>query len=229
MVVEAGKPVRYAITNLAAYESDQRDDLLMRLRAYVRRCAFDEVDIVQLREKHLESGVLFALAQAATDELRSLRASSGASGSGGLHPSAPRFLVNGRPDIAAAAAADGVHLPSGAGELTPAQVRRVFTAASLPHCTVSVSCHTLQEVRAVRDGGADLLLFGPVFEKRTPGAVVVAGLGLEELQRATEAAHPVRVLALGGVTPANTAACLQAGAAGIAGIRLFSPRSPRDQ
>ena len=225
MVVETGKPVRYAITNLAAYGLDQGDDLSMRLRAHLRRWAFDAVDIVQLREKHLETGELFALAQAGIQALRTFSGPANTSDPAIPVYTLPRFLVNGRPDIAAAVGADGVHLPSGPGTLTPAQVRKVFFAAGLPRCFVSVSCHTLDEVHAARDAGADLLLFGPVFEKRVAGKVVVPGLGLATLGQACEAAKPLPVLALGGVTAANTPACLQAGARGVASIRLFAPAS----
>ena len=47
------------------------------------------------------------------------------------------------------------------------------------------------------------------------------GQGLEQLHAACIAAAPVPVYALGGVTLENAAACIAAGAAGIAGIRLF--------
>ena len=68
----------------------------------------------------------------------------------------------------------------------------------------------------------DLILFGPVFEKSVAGHRVHQGQGLELLNRASLQAGPVPLLALGGVTNANTAACLAAGAAGIAAIRLFA-------
>ena len=57
-------------------------------------------------------------------------------------------------------------------------------------------------------------MFGPVFEKgKTQPA------GLDGLHQACQ--YKLPVLALGGVTLANARACLDAGAAGIAGIRLF--------
>jgi thiamine-phosphate pyrophosphorylase len=147
---------------------------------------------------------------------------------------APELLVNSRADVAIAVAAAGVHLTAAPGELTPAQVRQLYAAAGLPEPIVSVSCHTLAEVARARDSAASLILFGPVFEKVTFEKAVSAGepiatgsgplatgAGLHLLRAACAAAASIPVLALGGITQANTAACLAAGAAGIAAIRLF--------
>lgn len=128
----------------------------------------------------------------------------------------PRVLVSGRADIALAADLAGVHLGSGPGELTPAEVRRLF-----PQAYVSTSCHTLAQVRRAREAGVSAILFAPVFGKRVHGVEVVAGVGLDALRQACEAAGPVPVFALGGVSQDKAAACLGAGAAGVAGITLF--------
>ncbi len=131
-----------------------------------------------------------------------------------LAGSRTKLLINGRLDVALATGAHGVHLTSREGELTPAQVRSIF-----PEAIVSVSCHTIDDVRHSLD--ADFLLFGPVFEKSVTGERVAEGSGLELLHQACLAAGQVPVLALGGITADNTNACLEAGASGIAGIRLF--------
>ena len=107
------------------------------------------------------------------------------------------------------------------GELTPGQARHIFAAAGLPSCFVSVSCHSVADAAAARGRGADLLLFGPVFEKRVGNVVIAHGSGLGSLREVCAQAQPVPVLALGGVAPATIPACIEAGAAGIAGIRLF--------
>jgi thiamine-phosphate pyrophosphorylase len=137
------------------------------------------------------------------------------------HGGKTKLLVNGRADVAVAAGADGVHLTSRPGELTAEQVRRVFAAAGRGEPVVSASCHTLDEVRGAVAGGVGLVLFGPVFEKRVGGEVVVRGVGMEALRKACEVAGGMPVLALGGVTAENAVACVEAGAAGVAGIRLF--------
>lgn len=157
------------------------------------------VDFVQLRAKSTDAGAMAALVREMIREV-----------------GAAKVLVSGRADVALAAGAAGVHLTSRHGELTPEQVRRVF-----PGATVSVSCHTLEDVSRAWEKKADLILFAPVFEKRVAGEVLVEGVGLEMLREACLAAGPVGVLALGGVTEANAGACVAVGAAGIAGIRLF--------
>jgi len=161
------------------------------------------LDYVQLRAKDADGGELLA---------RAIRLVAGGA----------TVLVNGRADVAVAAGAEGVHLTAAEGELTPEQVREVFARAKRPRPVVSVSCHTIGEVERAMIEEADMILFGPVFEKRVGGEVVVGGVGLEALQEACVAAGAVKVLALGGVTEENAAECLEVGAAGVAGIRLFA-------
>jgi len=63
-----------------------------------------------------------------------------------------------------------------------------------------------------------------VFGKRGSAGTPPAGLAaLREVCRAK-----IRVLALGGVTIDNAASCLEAGAAGIAAIRLFQENKIED-
>lgn len=172
-----------------------------------RRWAAEGVEFVQLREKQLDAGELVRLTAAMQAALRE----------GGK----TKLLVNGRADVAVAAGADGVHLSSRAGELTAEQVRRVFRVAGAGEPVVSASCHSLEDVWRAVDGGVNLVLFGPVFEKRVTGEVVVAGVGLEVLREACAAARETPILALGGVTWESAELCVEAGAAGVAGIRLF--------
>ncbi len=128
-----------------------------------------------------------------------------------------RVLVNSRLDVAIAAGADGVHLTGGPGELRPEQVRQLF-----PEAVISVSCHSVEEVARAAGRGVDAILYGPVFGKSVQGVGVAHGAGIEGLRVACEAANDASVLALGGVTMAMSKACAEAGAAGIAGIRLFA-------
>jgi thiamine-phosphate pyrophosphorylase len=111
-----------------------------------------------------------------------------------------RILVNERADIAIAAGADGVHLPAAA------------PCRTLPGLVVARSCHTLDDIRSAE---ADFVTFSPVFESPGKGKP----LGIDLLRQACRIGKPV--FALGGVTAENAASCDEAGAAGIAGIRLF--------
>jgi thiamine-phosphate pyrophosphorylase len=119
-----------------------------------------------------------------------------------------RLLINSRSDVALAAAADGVHLRS--DDISPRDARRLWASKTV----IGISCHSASEVERARSEGADFAVFGPVFEKKGVGAT-----GLDLLRQAC--AFKIPVLALGGITLENAHACVEAGAAGIAGIRLF--------
>lgn len=122
------------------------------------------------------------------------------------------ILVNGRADVALAAGASGVHLPS---DGVPVEALRQRFGGEL---ILGRSTHRLEEVAAARDEGADYVTFGPVYP--TPGkARYGPPVGLRELERA--AAFGLPVLALGGVGPDQLAAAAAAGAYGAAGIRAF--------
>jgi thiamine-phosphate pyrophosphorylase len=180
-----------------------------QLQSQIRRWSTDGIDLIQLREKSLGAEALCALAEAALQTLHEMQ-------------SPAKLLINTRADVAIAARAHGVHLTSHADELTPQQVRELFRHAGLSAPIVSVSCHTPADIARARHHAADFLLFGPVFEKRVDGELVAPGAGLEALALACAIAHGTPVLALGGIDSENASACLGAGAAGIAGIRLFS-------
>jgi len=179
------------------------------LKKDVARWAGEGVEFIQLREKSLGAGALLSLAEIALETLRETH-------------SPTKLLINTRADVAIAVRAHGVHLTSEADELTPQQVRELFTHAGFPAPVVGVSCHTPSEIARARHNAADFILFGPVFEKRIDGELVTQGVGIEALTLACTIAQQVPVLALGGVTSENSGACLAAGAAGVAGIRLFS-------
>lgn len=150
------------------------------------------LDYLQIREKHLTSGELFRLASAAAALARN-----------------GKLLVNDRLDVALASNAGGVHLPAGR---PPAASLRGLTPKGF---LIGVSCHSAEEVERAAREGADFAVLGPVFP--SPGKS--DPLGLPPLEAAARSAIPV--FALGGVTLENARLCLQAGARGIAGIRIF--------
>ena len=109
-------------------------------------------------------------------------------------------------DAAAAADADGVHLPS-AGNVAAARSR-------LPHGLIGASAHSADEASALLRAGADYVTVSPIFVTASKPGYGPA-LGLDGLARII-AETPGPVVALGGITDGNAAACLAAGARGIA-------------
>ena len=73
----------------------------------------------------------------------------------------------------------------------------------------------LYDLEEIENAEADFVTFGPVYPTPGKGDPV----GMEALKAACRLGKPV--LALGGVTLENAAECVRAGAAGVAGIRLF--------
>jgi thiamine-phosphate pyrophosphorylase len=208
----------YYITDRSQFRGDEparRRALLAKVAEAVR----EGVDYIQLREKDLSTRDLQSLAKDAIRTIREARTAN----------DVPRtaLLINSRTDIALAANADGVHLRS--EDVSPTEVRRLWTLCSAGAPAregpiVAVSCHNTDDVNRAQSQGADFAVFAPVFEKNNARGVQAAGIAA--LQEACRAKIPV--LALGGVTMENAAACLQAGAAGIAGIRLFQENKIED-
>ncbi|MGC9291285.1 MAG: thiamine phosphate synthase [Acidobacteriaceae bacterium] len=192
--------------------AEQRAGLVELARIW----AENGVALVQLREKDLPIAGLLSLAKSMHQAMRATGART-------------RLLLNAPPEVALAAGVDGIHLPAGLAPGQIDEIRGLHAAISASSGSgpgarpfwVSVSCHTLEEVLEARRQQVDCVLFAPVFEKKISEGNVLPGQGLEALAAACRAAQPVPVLALGGVTAKNAAACRAAGAAGTAAIRLF--------
>ena len=197
--------LRYAITDRRAFSGDERLRSAA-VAASAKRWAEAGIEFVQIREKDLSEADLILLA-------KRFRASLPMRGGTRLLVNAPLEMAV---RLAVGSGADGIHVPlRDLASLAAA----VWTEGSKP--MVSVSCHALEEVRLAEAQGADLILFGPVFEKRVGGEVVRAGVGVGALRQAATLA-PGRVLALGGVASEYAAICVEAGAVGVAGIRMFA-------
>jgi thiamine-phosphate pyrophosphorylase len=165
------------------------DALLVQISAAVEA----GVDYVQIRERDLAPRVLADITARAVAAARGSRT---------------RILVNDRADVALAAGADGVHLRTDGPP--------VVDARRLGVRLVSRAAHSIDDVR--RAAGADLVIFGTVFESMSKAGVPAQGL--RALATASSIGS-VPLLAIGGVTIENAAGCRRAGAAGIAAIGLF--------
>ena len=179
------------------YITDRRRTAIPVVEHTARLVAARAVDWIQIREKDLSSRDLAELTAAIVAIAK---------------PAGVRVLVNERTDVALAAGADGVHLPSDA--IAPWKLRCLGVSC------IGVSCHNAAELQSAVQGGADFAVLGPVFRPLSKDyqSDILGLAGFEQLARPS----PIPVLALGGITHENAPACMHAGAAGIAGITLFS-------
>jgi thiamine-phosphate pyrophosphorylase len=154
--------------------------------------------MVQIRERDLSPRDLLVVTEAIAESARGELAC---------------VLVNDRADIAASTGS-GVHLTT--RSLSVEVIRGAFPSDLL----IGVSTHTSEEAKSAQLGGADFVVFGPVFEtasKKEFGEPV----GLDALRQvANESSIPV--VALGGIKATNFRDALDAGASGVAGISMFT-------
>jgi thiamine-phosphate pyrophosphorylase len=150
------------------------------------------VDLLQLREKGMPEREVLTRAK----QLRELAHARGAA-----------VVVNDRPDIARLAGADGVHL--GQDDLPVAEARRIVG----PTAAVGLSTHTVEQVRAALDEGADYIAVGPMFASPTKPSASIAGprLAAEAL-----ALTDRPVVAIGGITAERIGELIQVGVRSIA-------------
>jgi len=150
---------------------------------------------VQLREKDLDGRALMQLAVELGQTCRRYGVP---------------MLVNGRIDVALAAHADGVHLPSDG--IGPDDARKLLGPSKL----IGVSAHTAAEITRAEALGADFAVFGPVFTPISKGTYA-APCGPLGLASACSAAS-IPVFALGGITAHRAAELGDTGSAGVAVI-----------
>ena len=207
----------YYITDRLAFPGDE-PTRRRRLLDKISEAASHGIDYIQLREKDLSTRDLESLAGEALQIIRNQQPAAG------NRQLATALLINSRVDIALATNAAGVHLR--ANDISPQEVRAAWHAScgadtpvrvSPADPIISISCHSPQEVTAAAANRATFALLAPVFEKKD--APQQSPAGLNALREACRA--PIPVLALGGINLDNAHSCLEAGAAGIAAIRLF--------
>jgi thiamine-phosphate pyrophosphorylase len=203
----------YYITDRTQFAGDE-NARGRALLAKITEAARASVDYIQLREKDLSSRELEQLARQAVHIVQEVRRAN--------RELRTRLLINSRTDVALAVGADGVHLRS--DDIGPADVRHIWSEAlarspqpEAPSPLIAVSCHSQADVLHARSEGAHFAVFAPVFEKKAHPETKPTGL--PALREACAVKIPV--FALGGVTLENATACVEAGAAGIAAIRLF--------
>lgn len=157
------------------------------------------VDIVQLRDKHLEDRQLVVRATLAANCCADR---------------AVPFIVNDRPDLALASGAAGVHV--GQEDASPALARRILG----PTAIVGLSTHAPAELEAsLLDPAVDYVSAGPV--EATPTKPGRPGTGPAYAGYATErAGRPVFVT--GGVRPETVGRLVEAGARRFVVVRYLT-------
>ena len=135
---------------------------------------------------------------------------------------AARVFVNDRLDVALACGAGGVHLSENGIPVADAcRLRDEYFALRQESADflIGVSCHSLGSALGAARDGADYIYFSPIFF--TPSkANYGPPQGLDRLGHICRAVD-VPVIAIGGISAENAVSCLDAGAAGVAAIRLF--------
>jgi len=174
------------------------------LEGFIEQCILGGVDVVQLRDKELPDARVVeraALAQRVCADHR------------------VPFILNDRPDLAAAIGADGVHV--GQEDMAPVEARRVMGEQAI----IGLSTHGRDDLaRAMREP-VDYLSAGPVTPTPTkPGR---AGTGLSYVGEAVRSA-PCSVWVTGGVDPTSVATMAAAGAGHFVVVRwLTEAADPR--
>ena len=159
------------------------------------------VDLIQLRDKHADDDALLELAplfRAAADRHDAL------------------FFLNDRPDLAAACAADGVHV--GQDDMPVAEARRLAGGDAL----VGLSSHGPEQLAAAEaatgDDRPDHLSVGPVWATPTKPGRPAAGL---DYVRHAAATATLPWFAIGGIDAANIEQVRNAGATRVVVVRAI--------
>lgn len=194
--------------DLLVYLVTDRDLCMGRsLEDVVAEAAEGGCTMVQLREKHADTGEFVDLARRLLTVLKPLNIP---------------LIVNDRVDVALAAGAEGVHV--GQSDMRPADVRRLMG----PDAIVGLSVETGEELRAAQSEPVDYIGIGPVYPTETKKDVHGSPWGPEGLARAVRSSA-LPLVAIGGVKPDNVPEISRSGVAGIAVVSaICSAPSPRE-
>lgn len=167
------------------------------LARLVPELAHAGVDLIQLREKKIETGELLRAAAPIALACRE---------------AGVPFIVNDRPDLAVTLGADGVHVGQ---EDMQVEAARAIVGERI----VGLSTHARDQIERAESSSADYIAVGPVYETPTkPGRKSV---GLEALRfAATTSSKPW--FAIGGIDRSNLEDVIAAGATRIVVVRAIT-------
>ena len=171
------------------------------LADFVSACIAGGVDVVQLREKHLEARSLLPRARLAGEVCRDLGVP---------------FVLNDRPDLALEAGADGVHV--GQDDAPVSLARRILG----PDAIVGLSTHGPDDLAAAASEDVTYISAGPVEPTPTKPGRPGTGMGYATVASARSA---VPVFVTGGVTPERIPALVAAGVRHFVVVRFLTQAS----
>ena len=155
-------------------------------------------DVVQLRDKQATDDELLTAAENARDR---------------CHAAGALFVLNDRPDLAAACGADGVHV--GQDDASVARARATVGDDAI----VGLSTHSIEQARAGAGSGADYIAVGPVHA--TPTKQGRPAIGLEPLRYAADHVE-LPWFAIGGIDGDTIGAVAAAGATRVVVVRAIA-------
>jgi thiamine-phosphate pyrophosphorylase len=159
-------------------------------------------DLVQLRDKTARDDEIVAAARWAAARC----AAHGA-----------LFILNDRPDLALAVAADGVHV--GQDDMPVGEARAIVGDDAI----VGLSTHSIAQADAGADSGADYIAVGPVHA--TPTKEGRPAIGLEPVRHAAAHVDSVPWFAIGGIDPETVRDVVAAGARRAVIVRAIAHAS----
>ena len=209
LLAKSERPILCYVTDRRSLPLSTSTDAHRLLFDSVERAAATGVDWIQLREKDFSGKEWEELV---VESLRRIA----------LFGSSCRIFVNDRLDVALSCGAGGVHLSENGIPVSDAcRLRDEFFSSrgEKPDFLIGVSCHSLGASLGAARAGADYIYFSPIFN--TPSkANYGPPQGIDRLAAICRAVA-IPVIAIGGMSAENAASCLQAGAAGVAAIRMF--------
>lgn len=168
------------------------------LERFVASCIRGGVDVVQLREKHLDARPLLDRARLALRVCRGLGVP---------------FVLNDRPDLALEVGADGVHV--GQDDAPPSLARRILG----PDAIVGHSTRGGEQLMAAAGEPVDYVSVGPVLPTATHPTR--DPIGLDTLREAA-ASSTVPFFVTGNVNPDTVADMVAAGARRFVAVRWLT-------
>ncbi len=166
----------------------------------VRLLADGGATFVQLREKNLPALDFYHQAKAAAER-------------------GVTVIINDRVDVALAINAAGVHL--GQDDLPPGAARKLLGDDAI----IGYSTHNIAQAQAAARLPLDYLAIGPIFQTTTK-ANPDPEVGLEGLRAVRDAIGDIPLVAIGGITAANAASVIAAGADSVALISALLSGGP---